>query len=104
MLCLYSDATCSNTSTSNMLSLIFGFITSLTNAKGSWSLGLNASSSLNTRHENRLLATPCFLKIIALSGTSAKIIVETVNLIIIRASKLQLCSYILKGSLTLTEK
>jgi len=71
-LCLYSNATCSNTSTSNMFNLSFGFIRSLTYAKGSWSLGLKASSSLNTRQENRSLFSPCFLRIRALSGTSAK--------------------------------
>ena len=70
MLCLYSTATCSRTSTSNMFIFSLGFIKSLTNAKANWSLGLNASSSLNIRQENRLLPKPCFLNIRALSGTS----------------------------------
>lgn len=71
-LCLYSTVTCSKTSTLNMFSFSFGFIWSLTNAKGNWSLGLNASISLNMRQEKRLLPNPCLLKIKALSGTSAK--------------------------------
>lgn len=70
-LCLYSIATCSNTSTSNMFTSNFGFILSLTKANGSWSLGLNPSNSLNNRQLNRLVATLCFLSIRALSGTSA---------------------------------
>ena len=70
-LCLYSTATCSKTSTSNMFSFRFGFMWSLTNAKGNWSLGLNASNSLNIRQEKRLLPSACLLKIRALSGTSA---------------------------------
>lgn len=71
-LCLYSITTCSNTSTSNMLSFSFGFMWSLTYAKANWSLGLKASNSLNIRQEKRLLLNSCFLKIIALSGTSER--------------------------------
>lgn len=71
-LCLYSTAICSNTSTANMFSFSLGLMRSLTYAKANWSLGLNASISLNNRQENRLLLSPCFLRIKALSGTSAK--------------------------------
>lgn len=70
-LCLYSTAICSNTSTANMFSFSLGLMRSLTYAKANWSLGLNASISLNNRQENRLLLSPCFLRIKALSGTSA---------------------------------
>jgi len=73
-LCLYSTVTCSRTSTWNMLSFNLGFTWSLTNAKANWSLGLKPSNSLNIRHENRLLLSPCFLRISALSGTSANYI------------------------------
>jgi len=45
---------------------------SLTYAKANWSLGLKASNSLNIRQEKRLLLNSCFLKIIALSGTSER--------------------------------
>nr|GMD04386.1 uncharacterized protein LOC109188594 [Ipomoea batatas] len=50
-----------------MLSFSLGFIMPLTNANASWSLGLNASASLNTRHEKRFVAILCFLLNTALS-------------------------------------
>lgn len=73
-LCRYSTVTCSKTSTSNMFTFSLGFMWSLTNAKANWSLGLKASNSLNIRQENRLLLSPCSLRISALSGTSANYI------------------------------